>query len=228
MIYVISDIHGCYDKYEQMLKKINLKKEDTLYILGDVVDRGPAGIKVLLDIADRNNVILFRGNHDRTAAFFLSNLHMLDGPESTKRLSSSFKMWLSDGGNVTMNEFLQLSKDDRDKALDVLSNSLVSKELVVNSQKYLLAHTVPEIERLDDYDEWTVDDFVMGEPDYEQVYFEDKIIITGHTPTSFIDVTYKGKIWKENNHIAIDCGAVFGNPLGCLCLDTMEEFYVED
>ena len=84
MIYVISDIHGCYDKYEQMLKKINLKKEDTLYILGDVVDRGPAGIKVLLDIADRNNVILFRGNHDRTAAFFLSNLHMLDGPESTK------------------------------------------------------------------------------------------------------------------------------------------------
>ena len=228
MRYIVADIHGCYEEYRELLRKINFSANDRLYAVGDVVDRGPAGIKVLLDIADRNNVILFRGNHDRTAAFFLSNLHMLDGPESTKRLSSSFKMWLSDGGNVTMNEFLQLSKDDRDKALDVLSNSLVSKELVVNSQKYLLAHTVPEIERLDDYDEWTVDDFVMGEPDYEQVYFEDKIIITGHTPTSFIDVTYKGKIWKENNHIAIDCGAVFGNPLGCLCLDTMEEFYVED
>ena len=35
------------------------------------------------------------------------------------------------------------------------------------------------------------------------------------------------RIYKKNNHIAIDCGAVYGNRLGCICLDTMEEFYVE-
>ena len=53
------------------------------------------------------------------------------------------------------------------------------------------------------------------------------LIVTGHTPTGFIDPEYTGQIWKGNNHIAIDCGAVFGNPLGCICLDTMEEIYVE-
>ena len=58
--------------------------------------------------------------------------------------------------------------------------------------------------------------------------FPDKIIVTGHTPTGFIDPKFKGKIWHKNNHIAIDCGAVFGNPLGCICLDTLEEFYVEE
>ena len=69
--------------------------------------------------------------------------------------------------------------------------------------------------------------FIMGEAEYEETYLEDKIIITGHTPTGFIDPEYIGRIWKGNNHIAIDCGAVFGNPLGCICLDTMEEIYVK-
>ena len=41
MIYVMSDIHGCYEKYRQMLDLIRFCEEDTLYILGDVVDRGP-------------------------------------------------------------------------------------------------------------------------------------------------------------------------------------------
>ena len=41
-----------------------------------------------------------------------------------------------------------------------------------------------------------------------------------------IDENFSGKIWKRNNHIAVDCGAGFGKPLGCICLDTMEEFYV--
>ena len=50
MIYVMSDIHGCYDKYKKMLEKIALSEEDTLYLLGDVVDRGEHGMKILLDI----------------------------------------------------------------------------------------------------------------------------------------------------------------------------------
>lgn len=49
MTYTISDIHGCHDKYRELLKKINFGSEDTLYVLGDVIDRGPAGFKILLD-----------------------------------------------------------------------------------------------------------------------------------------------------------------------------------
>ncbi len=36
-----------------------------------------------------------------------------------------------------------------------------------------------------------------------------------------------GEIYKCDNHIAMDCGAVFDKPLGCICLDTLEEYYVE-
>lgn len=41
MHYVVSDIHGYYDRYLKLLEVINFTDDDTLYILGDIVDRGP-------------------------------------------------------------------------------------------------------------------------------------------------------------------------------------------
>lgn len=226
MIYVMSDIHGCYEKYCAMLQKIRFCEEDTLYILGDVVDRGAKGLKTLLDIAERKSVVLLRGNHDQQAGILLSNLHLLADEKSAEKMAPLYQLWLSDGGNATINEFLQLGDKQQENVLKVIRKSYLSREITVNGQEYLLAHTVPEVEKIAEYPNWTEEDFIMGEPDYEEVYFDDKYIITGHTPTGYIDKEYKGRIWRRNNHIAIDCGAVFGNPLGCLCLDTMEEFYV--
>ena len=40
MNYVISDIHGCYEQYIKLLDKIHFSERDTLYLLGDLVDRG--------------------------------------------------------------------------------------------------------------------------------------------------------------------------------------------
>lgn len=45
--YVISDIHGQYDMFMELIDKIDLKQTDTLYVLGDILDRGPHPIKVL-------------------------------------------------------------------------------------------------------------------------------------------------------------------------------------
>ena len=50
MIYVMSDIHGEYDKYIKMLELINFSNADELYVLGDIVDRGKEPVKVLLDM----------------------------------------------------------------------------------------------------------------------------------------------------------------------------------
>ena len=36
MIYAMSDIHGCYEKYRDMLETIKFAADDTLYVLGDV------------------------------------------------------------------------------------------------------------------------------------------------------------------------------------------------
>ena len=43
----LCDIHGEYEQFMTILGKINFGEKDTLYVLGDVVDRGPEPIKVL-------------------------------------------------------------------------------------------------------------------------------------------------------------------------------------
>ena len=39
MIYVISDIHGNINRFNSIMEQINLQDTDTLYVLGDVIDR---------------------------------------------------------------------------------------------------------------------------------------------------------------------------------------------
>lgn len=45
--YVMSDIHGNFKKFLLMLERIDFKEEDSLYILGDVIDRGTKGLSIL-------------------------------------------------------------------------------------------------------------------------------------------------------------------------------------
>ena len=48
MYYAVADIHGCYDKFVKLLNIINFSNEkDILFVVGDAVDRGKDGIKVL-------------------------------------------------------------------------------------------------------------------------------------------------------------------------------------
>ncbi len=224
MIYAMSDLHGCYDKYLKMLEKINFNDSDTLYILGDVVDRGDGGIKILQDMMMRKNVVAIKGNHDYMAWLMLRSIKNLGNDD---RLSEMFGLWLSDGGISTYKAFVDLSDDEQKKILSYMNTFLIYDEVAVGGNNFFLSHTVPEKERMLQFEKLLWQEFIIGEPDYEKQYFDDKYIITGHTPTGLIDPNFTGKIYKANNHIAIDCGTVFEKPLGCICLDTLEEFYVE-
>ena len=59
--YVMGDIHGEADRFHAMLKKIQFSEDDTLILLGDVIDRGPDGIALLLEIMEMPNVIMLLG-----------------------------------------------------------------------------------------------------------------------------------------------------------------------
>lgn len=232
MIYAMSDLHGCYDKYTNMLKKINFSDNDTLYILGDIVDRGPDGIKIWQDIIKRKNVTALRGNHDFLAYHLLkilskSSLFDVLGSGQDDGFVEKYRSWIFDGGSPTEQGFNELDEAEQKKILLFMSYMPIYEEVEVNGNKFFLSHTVPNKERMQEFEKLLWQEFIIGEPEYEKEYFPDKFIVTGHTPTGFIDTKYKGKIWRGNNHIAIDCGAVFGNPLGCICLDNFEEFYVE-
>lgn len=62
MTYAVGDIHGYYDKYKELLERIYFSDDDTLYVLGDILDRGPESLRVLEDMAGRYNVIPIIGD----------------------------------------------------------------------------------------------------------------------------------------------------------------------
>ena len=64
MTYVLSDIHGNERRFESVLKQICLQPEDTLYVLGDVIDRHPGGIRILRRIMPTPNAQMLLGNHE--------------------------------------------------------------------------------------------------------------------------------------------------------------------
>ena len=64
MLYVMSDIHGNEKRFRSVMAQIKLKPEDTLYVLGDVIDRHPRGIKLLRELIKKPNVKLLKGNHE--------------------------------------------------------------------------------------------------------------------------------------------------------------------
>ena len=66
-IYVTSDIHGQYQKYRKIFDALPLREEDSLFVLGDVVDRGPEPMSILLDMMERPNVFPLLGNHEMMA-----------------------------------------------------------------------------------------------------------------------------------------------------------------
>lgn len=64
MTYVLSDIHGNSRRFQSILSQIDLQPEDTLYILGDIIDRFPDGGRLLRQIMKMSNVKVLLGNHE--------------------------------------------------------------------------------------------------------------------------------------------------------------------
>lgn len=234
MQYAVSDIHGCYDKYIQLLRRIDLRPADTLYILGDMIDRAPDGLKILLDVSVRPNIIPFLGNHEYAAMTCLPWLMEELTEENTEpdvllwRLKS-IQGWMTDGGDTTIAEFRRLSPEARQDVLDILEDLTVYEEAEAGGREFVLVHAglggFSPGKALDDY---SLDELLLSCPKPGRNYFKDKYLVFGHTPTPY----YTGarpedaRIYRRDMLIGIDCGCGSGGPLGCICLDTLEEIYV--
>lgn len=114
MIYAMSDIHGQYEQFLTLLEQIGIRKEDTLYILGDVVDRGPEPMKILKYMMAHSNIIPIIGNHEVMA---LPNLKLLVSEVSRNFLDKlppkvyrDFDNWTQNGSTSTIQDFRKLRR----------------------------------------------------------------------------------------------------------------------
>ena len=231
MIYAVSDLHGSFDKFKRLLKQIRFSDSDVMYVIGDIVDYGDEPMELLCDLSMRYNVIPIVGDHDFRALRMLRELDkMLRGEASPDpEVIAQMTEWIRDGGQKTMEGFKALDDDMKEGVLEYLEDMSLYEEVEAGGKKYLLVHAgIADFDPDTELDDYMPEDFI-GEPlDLEQRLIDGVTFVVGHVPTYEIDGAEKGKIYHGDGSIAIDCGAAFGEPLACICLNNGKEYYVYD
>ena len=236
MTYAVSDIHGCYDKYQQLLRTINFGPEDTLYVLGDVIDRGPDGFRIILDMAGRSNVVGLLGNHEAMAIDALPGIvraaERRDGNLTGKEAEAA-DLWFCNGGELSLAGFFGLDKGQARTVWKYLQKMPLYREVKVGKRQFVLVHGgLGGFSAKRPLNNYEPDEILWFRPEEDTAYYQDKYVIFGHTPVQILDAgkakpDVPARIYRKGKLIDIDCGCTFSRgQLGCLCLDTMKEVYV--
>ena len=226
MIYVLSDVHGHEKRFASILKQINLQKEDTLYVLGDVIDRHPGGIRILRKIMAMSNAKMLLGNHEYMMLRALGEPADDNFDDGRAR-----EHWYRNGGMVTHMHWKCIRKTLRREILDYLHSLPLRYEVVLEGKRYVLVHAS------------TAEGFDGELPYLNPVHYAvwkrleagewqgKETLIFGHTPTRHYQNCDPMEIWFGENCIGIDCGGGYPDGsqgrLACLRLEDGKVFYSE-
>lgn len=232
--YVISDLHGCKKEFDEMLEKIHFTDYDTMWIVGDICDRGKYSIPLLQEIMGYENMHLIHGNHDVWLARYAQELIDAKKDYNSVDMSDDLTNWLhGNGGYTTADQFMDLSYPECYDIKLYLEDKLLYKYLTVKGRKFFLVHAGLGSKYMyeDGVDLAEVPEQLMvwARIGMDDNPLTDATMIVGHIPTFTYGKEYDGKIahGAEDTLLHIDCGCVFGRTLGCIRLDDMQEFYVE-
>ena len=229
-VYVMSDLHGNYEGFISILEQIQFSEADELFVNGDIVDRGRDGIKILQYMMMQPNIYPIIGNHEYVLLQVLDFVNQEITEDAISKIDEktiqNIIEYQNIGGQVTLDEFHKLSKEERRDIVDYLEEFAAYEEITVNGKNFVIIHAgfmnfEPE-RKLEDYQLY---ELIFKAPDYERVYYSDKYLVTGHLPTRAINGAVPDEIYITNNHIAIDCASGYGGKVGCIRLDDFECFY---
>jgi len=209
---VIPDIHGCARTFMALLEQLALTAEDQIFILGDMINRGPdshEALDTILALQDQGlSVMALRGNHEE---MLLAAIEA--GPE---RLAEF----------MTGQPKLQVLLNKKGKVRKRYKRLLASLPLYYLTDGFLLIHAGLNLTMPDPFTDlramtW-IRDFKAKEP------INGRRVIHGHQPRSYPNILKS--IENKAHSIGIDNGCVLvanGREVGallCLELDSLKLF----
>ncbi len=229
MIYVTSDIHGYpLEKFRKMLESVNFSADDFLYVLGDVIDRGDDGIKILRWLMLQPNAQLILGNHE---AMMLASRFIFDEitEKSIKDLTGSkldaYSNWIANGGQKTVDALKIMRGSELEYIFEYLEEAPLIETVSVNGRDFILTHSgLGNFRKDKKLNEYTPHELLWNRPDINTKYFDGVTAVFGHTPTVCYGEEYKGKAVFTDTWVNIDTGAAMGMSPMLLRLDDMKEF----
>lgn len=240
--YAISDLHGQYGIFEKLLEIIGFSDDDYLYVLGDAIDRGPDGIRILQKIMNSQNMDLLIGNHE----FLMLNSVAEDGSAETSGRDAD--LWLNyNGGIHTFAQYKELSDSERKELLAWLRGRLLTKVVAISGKQICLTHSyfVKEYigKKYEDCNNRVAWNIVWKTPYRADLYVPvdtyaetDYDFIIGHVPVQRVaGLDQKLQAFHEQNILLIDGGCSYrqdgvlaDNEYGVICirLEDMRETVV--
>lgn len=236
--YVLSDIHGNLHNFNSILEDIQLTVNDSLYILGDVIDRFPHGIQILQTLMRMPNAHMLLGNHEYMMLNALGVPYEAETTLNAFQVNNARKLWYCNGGQVTHQAWKNLSTDEQNEIICYLKGLPLNIDVEVCGRNFKLVHGAAT----EFYDTYSIfikenrTEFCVWDRDsiFGMADQKDCTIIFGHTSTATLQDENPQRIFYYKNMIGIDCGSGWPAPdkinsiqgcLACLRLEDMKEFY---
>ncbi len=193
--FVIPDIHGCSRTLCALLFDVlKITKEDSVYFLGDLVDRGSRSKEVLDQIILMQNtgyqLFPLRGNHEEMLLRACGSLDY-------------YRIWMNNGGKETLASFAIEDPCELPPAYRKFCAALPCYQELTDC---ILVHAGFNYLSDDSYND--IEHMLWSRPDESKpVSYEHKKVISGHTPVS------KERIKQslQTDRILLDNGCVYKN-----------------
>ncbi len=193
--YVFSDVHGHHRTLERLLERVSPAAEDTVWILGDMVDRGPDPVSVMRTCRELANGHILMGNHEDM---------MLTAFKNPRDLTAQFS-WEMNGGATTAAGLASLSNEACLDLVEWADSLPLGAHVCVDDQQYILVHaglrplnfsarsrwtdvTIDALLRYQNPEDvlWIRDEF-WGQPTgFVNEQGVGPIVIAGHTPVPYV------------------------------------------
>lgn len=229
--YFMSDIHGEYELFCELLSKIAFCSSDRMIILGDIIDKGQQSKKLLKLVMETPNVCAILGNHEyfflqyykskmqeaRDGDDYESILLDVDGYLQTENQPltwemldyvESLPMYIEEEDFICVHAGLQLDAEKR-----IIPLNKQREKYFIFDRRFAEASVQPQ---------------------------NSKTVLFGHTPCNyqngsgeFIKTLRSGAVQPNSaclldySKIRLDTGVLITHMLGCLRLDGMRETYVK-
>ena len=249
--YVFSDVHGHRAALDRALERVAPAEGDSLFCLGDMIDRGPDPVGVLRLVRSLPGAVALLGNHEDLMLDCLRH-----GDDALAAMN-----WGINGGGVTSEGLEALSADERAELLDWVSTRPRSARVRVGGRLYLLAHAGvnPGVVTPEAWDDDAAAAYLAAQSAEDLTWIREEfwgaphglsgedgtgpVVVAGHTPTPYLErmaceldrspvgddgLARMVRAGAERDRWDVDCGAAGGAGFGqvlVLRLDDGEEFY---
>lgn len=209
--YAISDIHGCFHTFKELLNKIGLNKTDELYLLGDYINRGSNSKEVIDFVIYLQNkdysIKTLKGNHEEMVFDSIELEGWTNGEEETLK-------------SFGINHLKELDKK--------YINWFLNLDLFIENDEFIFVHAGLNFDTSNPLENMRSTTWIRDW--YNSINYDwlgNRKIIHGHTPKEKFEIEKMINEFEQQRVLNIDNGCFmketngYGN-LCCVELNNME------